>query len=444
MKNLVILGGGESGTGAAILGKQKGYKVWVSDKGKLDDKYKKVLLQNEIDFEEGQHTESRILEADLVIKSPGIPDHIALIKQIHEEAIPVISEIEFAARFTNAKLICITGSNGKTTTTSLTYQILKDSGHHVGIAGNIGESFAWAVAEKDYEIYVLEISSFQLDGMFDFRADIAILTNITPDHLDRYHNHFQNYVDSKMRILQNMTSSQQLIYNADDPVVSAEIEKRKPKAELLPFSIFKEVAKGAFIRNKKIIIKNQKEEYIMSIRNLALQGKHNTYNSMAAGIAAKLMNVRNKSLKESLTEFQSLPHRMEKVATIGGIQYINDSKSTNVNSTYFALESVNKPIVWIAGGKDKGNDYSSIEKLVAKKVKAIICLGLNNMSIHQSFGKYVPTILDTYSAQEAVEMAQRIAEAGDVVLLSPACASFDLFENYEDRGNKFKNAVYEL
>jgi len=444
MENLVILGGGESGTGAAILGKQKGFKVFVSDRGKLDDKYKKVLSQNDIDFEEGQHTESRILETDLVIKSPGIPDHIALIQSILEKGIPVISEIEFAYRYTNAKLICITGSNGKTTTTSLTYQILKDAGLNVGLAGNIGQSFAWAVATKSYEIYVLEISSFQLDGMFEFKADIAIITNITPDHLDRYNNDFQNYVDSKMRILQNMTSSNQLIYNADDPIVVAEIEKIKPEAELYPFSLKKEVEKGACLVNDEIRIKNQKENYIMSIRNLALQGKHNTYNSMAAGIASKLMNIRNKNLKESLTEFQNLPHRMENVATIGGIQYINDSKSTNVNSTYFALDSINKPIVWIAGGKDKGNDYSSIEKMVANKVKAIICLGLNNTSIQNNFGKLVPTILETYSAQEAVEMAQRIADAGDVVLLSPACASFDLFENYEDRGNKFKNAVYEL
>lgn len=444
MKNLVILGGGESGTGAAILGKQKGFKVFVSDRGKLDDKYKKVLSQNDIDFEEGQHSESRILEADLVIKSPGIPDHIALIQSILEKGIPVISEIEFAYRYTNAKLICITGSNGKTTTTSLTYQILKDAGLNVGLAGNIGQSFAWAVANESYDIYVLEISSFQLDGMFEFKADIAIITNITPDHLDRYNNEFQNYVDSKMRILQNMTSSNQLIFNADDQIVVSEIEKIKPEAELYPFSIKTELEKGACLVNDEIRIKNQKENYIMSIRNLALQGKHNTYNSMAAGIASKLMNIRNKNLKESLTEFQNLPHRMENVATIGGIQYINDSKSTNVNSTYFALDSINKPIVWIAGGKDKGNDYASIEKMVANKVKAIICLGLNNSSILDSFGKLVPTILETYSAQEAVEMAQRIAEAGDVVLLSPACASFDLFENYEDRGNKFKNAVYEL
>lgn len=444
MENLVILGGGESGTGAAILGKQKGFKVFVSDRGKLDDKYKKVLSQNDIDFEEGQHSEARILEADLVIKSPGIPDHISLIQSLVKKGIPVISEIEFAYRYTNAKLICITGSNGKTTTTSLIYQILKDAGLNVGLAGNIGQSFAWAVATKNYDIYVLEISSFQLDGMFEFKADIAIITNITPDHLDRYNNEFQNYANSKMRILQNMTSSNQLIYNADDPIVVAELEKIKPEAELFPFSIEKEVEKGACLVNDEIRIKNQKEHYIMSIRNLALQGKHNTYNSMAAGIASKLMNIRNKNLKESLTEFQNLPHRMEKVATIGGIQYINDSKSTNVNSTYFALDSINKPIVWIAGGKDKGNDYSSIEKMVANKVKAIICLGLDNTSIQNSFGKLVPTILETYSAQEAVEMAQRIAEAGDVVLLSPACASFDLFENYEDRGNKFKNAVYEL
>lgn len=444
MKNLVILGGGESGTGAAILGKQKGYKVWLSDRGKLDDKYKKVLLQNDIDFEEGQHTKSRLAEADLVVKSPGIPDHISLIQNLLKKGIPVISEIEFASKYTNAKLICITGSNGKTTTTSLIYRILKDAGLNVGLAGNIGQSFAWAVATESYDIYVLEISSFQLDGMFDFKADIAILTNITPDHLDRYENQFQNYVNSKMRILQNMTSSNQFIYNTDDPVVVAELEKIKPEVELYPFSIKTEMEKGACLLKNEIRIKNQKETYIMSIRNLALQGKHNTYNSMAAGIAAKLMNIRNKNLKESLMEFQSLPHRMEKVATIGGIQYINDSKSTNVNSTYFALDSINKPIVWIAGGKDKGNDYSSIEKLVANKVKAIVCLGLNNTSIINSFGKVVPNILETYSAEEAVEMAQRIAEAGDVVLLSPACASFDLFENYEDRGNKFKNAVYEL
>ena len=444
MKKLVVLGGGESGTGAAILGASQGYNVLVSDSGKLAKAYKKVLRNHEIEFEEGNHSVDRILQADLVIKSPGIPDHIDLIIRLKDLNIPVISEIEFASKYSNAKTICITGSNGKTTTTSMIYQILKDAEIKVGLAGNIGKSYAWSVAEHHFDCYALEISSFQLDGMFDFRADIAILTNITPDHLDRYQHHFQNYVDSKFRILQNMTSSQQLIYNADDPVITAEIKKRKPQVELWPFSLHQEFEKGAFLKGDKIIIRNQKDEEIMSIRNLALQGKHNTYNSMAAGIASKLMNIRNKNLKESLQEFQSLPHRMEMVANIGGVKYINDSKSTNVNSTYFALDSINQPIIWIAGGKDKGNDYSSIKEMVGQKVKAIICLGLNNMSIHHSFGKLVPTILEAYSAQEAVEMAQRMAETGDAVLLSPACASFDLFENYEDRGDKFKNAVNEL
>ncbi len=444
MKKLVVLGGGESGTGAAILGLQKGYQVWLSDKGKIEEKYKKVLTDNEIEIEEGQHSEDIILQADLVVKSPGIPDTIKLIEKIKSNGIPVISEIEFAARYTNAKLICITGSNGKTTTTSLTYIILKNAGLNVGLGGNIGKSFAWSVAEDDFDIYVLEISSFQLDGMFEFKADIAIITNITPDHLDRYDNCFQNYVDSKMRIIQNMDSSDYLIYNADDAVITSQLNKKKSNIQLLPFSLYKKFENGAWMSGDNVIIKNQKDELIMTLRSLALQGKHNTYNSMAAGIASKLMNVRNKNLKASLEEFQTLPHRMESVATIGGIQYINDSKSTNVNSTYFALDSVNKPIIWIAGGKDKGNDYESIKNLVGTKVKAIVCLGLDNISIHENFGKFTSTIIDTYSAQEAVETAQRLAEAGDAVLLSPACASFDLFENFEDRGDKFKKAVYEL
>lgn len=444
MKKLVVLGGGESGTGAAILGIKKGYQVWLSDKGKLEEKYKKVLTDNEIEIEEGQHSEGFILQADLVVKSPGIPDTIKLIEKIKSKGIPVISEIEFASRYTNAKLICISGSNGKTTTASLSYFILKNAGLNVELAGNIGKSFAWSVAEDDFDIYVLEISSFQLDGMFEFKADIAILTNITPDHLDRYENSFQNYANSKMRIIQNMCSSDALIYNADDAVITAEIKKRKPKIQLLPFSLYKKFENGAWIEEDKVIISNQKDELIMTLRSLALQGKHNTYNSMAAGIASKLMNIRNKNLKESLAEFQSLPHRMESVATIGGIQYINDSKSTNVNSTYFALDSINKPIIWIAGGKDKGNDYEAIKNLVATKVKAIVCLGLDNTNIHEHFGKHSSKIINTYSAQEAVEAAQRIAESGDAVLLSPACASFDLFENFEDRGDKFKKAVNEL
>ncbi|NPD44321.1 UDP-N-acetylmuramoyl-L-alanine--D-glutamate ligase [Lentimicrobium sp. S6] len=444
MKKLVVLGGGESGTGAAILGLQKGYQVWLSDKGKIEEKYKKVLIDNEIEIEEGQHSENIILQADVVVKSPGIPDSIKLIEKIKSKGIPVISEIEFAAQYTDAKLICITGSNGKTTTTSLLYFILKNAGLNVGLGGNIGKSFAWSVAEDDFETYVLEISSFQLDGMFEFKADIAIITNITPDHLDRYDDCFQNYVDSKMRIIQNMDSSDYLIYNADDAVITAELNKKKSNIQLLPFSLYEKFENGAWMSGDNVIIKNQKDELIMTLRSLALQGKHNTYNSMAAGIASKLMNIRNKNLKESLEEFQTLPHRMESVATIGGVQYINDSKSTNVNSTYFALDSVNRPIIWIAGGKDKGNDYESIKNLVNSKVKAIVCLGLDNISIHENFGKFTSTIIDTYSAQEAVETAQRLAEAGDAVLLSPACASFDLFENFEDRGDKFKKAVNEL
>jgi len=445
MRKLVVLGAGESGTGAAILGQQKGYQVWVSDKGAIEEKYKKVLSNNEIKYEEGIHTKQEILSADLVVKSPGIPDHITLIQELKQNNIPVISEIEFAWRYTNAKLICITGSNGKTTTASLIYQVLKDANLNVGLVGNIGKSFAWSVAQDSFDIYVLEISSFQLDGMFEFKADIAILTNITPDHLDRYNNCFQNYVDSKLRMLQNMKPSNHFIYNADDAVITAELAKRKSSIQLLPFSLEKQFDdRGAFIRGNKIIIKNQKDDFIMTLRSLALQGKHNTYNTMAAGIAAKLMNIRNKNLKDSLTEFQALPHRMENIATIGGIQYINDSKATNVNSTYFALDSINKPIIWIAGGKDKGNDYSSIQNLVQTKVKAIVCLGLNNTAIHEAFGKFVPTIIDTYSASEATDVAQRLAEAGEVVLLSPSCASFDLFDSYEDRGNKFKNAVYQL
>lgn len=445
MKKLVVLGAGESGTGAAILGRQKNYQVLVSDFGTINKEYKKVLSNNEIQYEEGKHTKEKVLQADLVVKSPGIPDDIELIKEIKKNNIPIISEIEFAYRYTSAKIICISGSNGKTTTTSLIFRILKDSGLIVELAGNIGKSFAWAVATTNPELFVLEISSFQLDGMFEFKADIAILTNITPDHLDRYENKFQNYVNSKFRLLQNMGPSDYLIYNADDSVITTELSKIEIKTNLLPFSMHQQFEnEGAYISDNKIIVKNKKDDFIMTLRSLALQGKHNTYNTMAAGIAAKLMNIRNKNLKESLTEFQALPHRMEKVATIGGVQYINDSKATNVNSTYFALDSINKPIIWIAGGKDKGNDYSSLQSLVQSKIKAIVCLGLNNTAIHEAFGKHIPTIIDTFSATEATDVAQRLAEAGDVVLLSPSCASFDLFDSYEERGNKFKEAVNQL
>lgn len=445
MKKLVVLGGGESGTGAAILAAKQGYDVFLSDKNSIGDSYKKVLKNYEIRFEEGQHTLSEILNANEVIKSPGIPDHISLMKTIREHKIPVISEIEFAARFTDAKLICITGSNGKTTTTLLSHHILKNAGENVGLAGNIGKSFAWQVAENNFDTYVLEISSFQLDGMFNFKADIAIITNITPDHLDRYDNSFKNYSQSKFRILQNMTSSDYLIYNADDPVIMQELEKRKLNIGLIPFTLQEKVlGKGAYIKNDKININISKDKLTMTLKELALQGKHNIYNSMAAGVVGKLQNIRNKNIKDSLAEFQNVNHRMQSIATIGGVEYINDSKATNVNSTYFALDSIRRPIIWIAGGKDKGNDYSSLDSLVESRVKAIICLGLDNQKIMQHFGKIIPNIIQTYSAAEAVDEAQKLAEAGEVVLLSPSCASFDLFEDYEERGNRFIDAVNEL
>ena len=445
MKRVVVLGGGESGTGAAILAAKQGYEVFLSDKNLIGDSYKKVLKNHEIRFEEEQHTLSEILSADEVIKSPGIADHISLIKIIRENKTPIISEIEFAARFTNAKLICITGSNGKTTTTLLIHHILKNAGKNVGLAGNIGKSFAWQVAENDFDTYVLEISSFQLDGMFEFKADIAILTNITPDHLDRYNNSFENYTQSKFRIIQNMTSSDFLIYNADDTVIMQELAKRKLNIKLIPFTLREKVFdEGAYLKNEKVNINITKDKLTMTLKELALQGKHNIYNSMAAGVVGKLQNIRNKSIKDSLSEFQNVGHRMQSVATIGGVEYINDSKATNVNSTYFALDSIRRPIIWIAGGKDKGNDYSSLDELVLSRVKAIICLGLDNQKIMQHFGKFVPNIIQTYSASEAVEEAQKIAEVGEVVLLSPACASFDLFEDYEERGNRFIDAVNEL
>lgn len=445
MKKLVVLGGGESGTGAAILAAKQGYDVFLSDKSSIGDSYKKVLKNHEIRFEEGQHTLSEILNANEVIKSPGIPDHISLMKTIREHKIPVISEIEFAARFTDAKLICITGSNGKTTTTLLSHHILKNAGLNVGLAGNIGKSFAWQVAENNFDTYVLEISSFQLDGMFNFKADIAIITNITPDHLDRYDNSFENYSQSKFRILQNMTSSDYLIYNADDPVIMQELEKRKLNIGLIPFTLQEKVlGKGAYIKNDKININISKDKLTMTLKELALQGKHNIYNSMAAGVVGKLQNIRNKNIKDSLAEFQNVNHRMQSIATIGGVEYINDSKATNVNSTYFALDSIRRPIIWIAGGKDKGNDYSSLDGLVKSRVKAIICLGLDNQKIMQHFGKIIPNIIQTYSAAEAVDEAQKLADAGEVVLLSPSCASFDLFEDYEERGNRFIDAVNEL
>lgn len=442
---IVILGAGESGTGAAILAKKKAYSVFLSDNGRINKKYKSVLKQFDIDFEENGHTVSRILSASEIVKSPGIPETIPLIKELKAKGVPVISEIEFAARFTKAKKICITGSNGKTTTTLLIYHILKEAGLNVGLAGNIGKSFAWQVAENDFDVYVLEISSFQLDGMFDFKAEIAVLLNITPDHLDRYNNDFKNYADSKFRILQNQTTNDSLIYFLDDETIKKGLDSRKPKANLFPFSLDKHKwQQGAFVKQNEIIINSNKTQITMTLEQLALQGKHNACNSMAAGVAAKLMDIRNESIKQSLSDFHNIPHRLEYVSSVHGITFLNDSKATNVNSTWYALEYVEKPVVWIAGGIDKGNDYDFIKSLVTEKVKALICLGIDNSKLHLAFDDVVENIVDVKSAVDAVDAAYQLAVKGDIVLLSPACASFDLFESYEDRGNQFKEAVKQL
>ncbi len=443
-KKIVILGAGESGVGSAILAQEKGFEVFVSDLGKIKEKYKEVLRNNGFDFEEGKHSKQLILDADLVIKSPGIPDDAPLILELKEKGIPVISEIEFAGRYTNAKTICITGSNGKTTTTMLLYHILKNAGINVGMAGNVGQSFARQVAEENYDVFVLELSSFQLDGMFEFKADIAILLNITPDHLDRYDHQMQNYTNSKFRILQNQTGNDFFIYCSDDEIIKEEIKKRDIKAVQVPFTLGEPMEFGAGISNGKLNIQLNEKQFSMSILDLALQGKHNSYNSMAAGIASMVLEIRNDKLRESLSDFKGVEHRLEKFLTVHGINFINDSKATNVNSTWYALESMNKKVVWIVGGIDKGNDYSMISELVKKKVKAIVCLGKNTAKIHKAFEKLVPDIVDVYSMPDAVKSAYYLARNGDAVLLSPACASFDLFDNYEDRGNQFKRAVRDL
>ena len=442
---IVVLGAGESGTGAAVLAKKQGLSVFVSDKGKISEKYRRVLKKFEIDFEENGHSTVRIFAAAKVVKSPGIPDTLPMIRQLKHNGTPVISEIEFAAGFTKAKKICITGSNGKTTTTLLTYHILKNAGINVGLAGNVGKSFAWQVAFHDFDWYVLEISSFQLDGMFQFRAEIAVILNITPDHLDRYENDFQKYTDSKFRILQNQTADDYFVYWADDPVIRREIKRRKIIAIQVPFGQNSaDQYPGAGIINNKIRINNDKNSFDMTLEQLALQGKHNVYNSMASGVTARLLEIRNDTIKQSLSDFQNIAHRLEYVASVHGITFINDSKATNINSTWYALEYMEKPTVWIVGGVDKGNDYDLLKPLVAEKVKAIVCLGLDNRHIHRAFAGLVETIIDTESAREAVSTAYYLAEKEDTVLLSPACASFDLFDNYEDRGNQFKAAVSEL
>ena len=444
MKRLAILGGGESGVGAAILGKQKGFKVFVSDKGEISKKYIEVLLNNAIEFEEKQHTESKILNADIVVKSPGIADTVLLIIKLKDKCIPVISEIEFASKYTDATIVGITGSNGKTTTTLLLHHILKGAGLNVGVAGNIGNSFAQQVANEKYDKYVLELSSFQLDGVKDFNSHIAILTNITPDHLDRYEYDFEKYIASKFRVTENQKETDYLIYDADDEAISNWLKKNNTRAKLVPFSLQKELEYGAFLKNNIITININKDTFTMPISTLTVKGKHNVKNAMAATMAAQLLGVRKESIKESLSSFEGAEHRLENVAKIYGVEYINDSKATNVNATFYALECMDKQTVWIVGGVDKGNDYNDLLPLVREKVKAIVCLGLDNDKIKNIFGNVVDIVVETAGAEEAVKVARKLSEKGDAVLLSPACASFDLFENYEDRGRQFKTAVRSL
>ena len=442
-KNIAILGAGESGVGAAILAKLKGWNVFVSDKGQIKEEFKQTLIDEQIEWEEGTHDEDRIFKADLVVKSPGIPDKIPLIVGLRNREIKIISEIEFAGYYSKGKKICITGSNGKTTTTMLIHHILKKAGWDVGLAGNVGYSFAKQISEGDHDWYVIELSSFQLDDMYDFKADIGILTNITPDHLDRYEYQMQKYVDSKFRILNNQTSEDWFIYNYDDPIIQAGIKARKLSMNLAPFSLKATIEVGGYATEKQLTI-NIKDQLTMSIHELALKGKHNTQNSLAAGIAARIVEIRKDIVRESLEDFVNVEHRLEFVAKVNGIDFINDSKATNINSTWFALESMEKSTVWIVGGVDKGNDYHELMEMVKAKVKAIICLGVDNHKIIEAFSSEVETIVEAKSAVEAVAYGYRLASKDEVVLLSPACASFDLFENYEDRGNQFKQAVRML
>lgn len=443
MKRLVILGGGESGVGTVLLGKAKGYEVFVSDKGKIKDKYKEVLIHSAIEWEEETHTEAKILNADIIMKSPGIPDKAPLVKQIREQGILVVSEIEFASKYTNATLVGITGSNGKTTTATLTHHILKQA-LEVGLAGNIGDSFAKQVLEKNYPNYVLEISSFQLDDIVHFKPHIAVLLNITPDHLDRYDYKFENYIASKFRIAENQTKDDYLIFDADDEVITNWLTNHPVQSKLLPFSLVKTIENGAYLKNNNIIITIDNNQLIMPTTSLTLEGNHNIKNAMAASTVAHLLKIRKQTIRESLENFQGVEHRLEHVLKINKVQYINDSKATNVNATYYALESMDTPTVWIVGGQDKGNNYEELYPFVNEKVKAIICLGVDNEKLLNAFGNMVDIIVETQFMSEAVKIAYKIAEAGDTVLLSPACASFDLFENYEDRGRQFKEAVRNL
>ena len=444
MKRLVILGGGESGVGTAILGKQKGWEVFLSDKGSLKPHYRETLNKEGIQWEEGTHTEEKILSADVIMKSPGIPDKAPIIKKAHEKGIAVISEIEFASQYTDSLIVGITGSNGKTTTTLLTHHIFKEAGLQVGLGGNIGYSFAELVATENPPYYVLEISSFQLDGIEHFAPHIAVLLNITPDHLDRYDYKFENYINSKFRIAMNQTENDYLIYDTDDEVITQWLSTHTIKSKLIPFSIEKELPQGAFLKDNKIYIMLENQTTEIDVEEISLRGKHNIKNTMAASVAARLVNIRNNSLRESLKGFKGAPHRLEEVKVVDGVTYVNDSKATNVNSVFYALDTIKTPIVWIVGGQDKGNDYNSLLPYVHEKVRAIVCLGVDNTPIIQSFYNTIDTLVETRSMDEAVKLAQSFAQEGDTVLLSPACASFDLFKNYEERGDLFKAAVQKL
>ncbi|MDC6468061.1 UDP-N-acetylmuramoyl-L-alanine--D-glutamate ligase [Flavobacteriaceae bacterium] len=441
---IVILGGGESGIGTAILGKKEGFEVFVSDYGKIKKKYKQVLLHHEINWEEEAHSETKILSAGIVMKSPGIPENTPVVLKLKKKGVRIVSEIEFAATYTSATLIGITGSNGKTTVATMIHKILKDAGNNVALAGNIGKSFAELVATKDINQFVLELSSFQLDGTYNFAPHIAILTNLSPDHLDRYGNDYEKYIASKFKIVMNQTSDDYFIYDADDLMINKWISNTTIKSQLIPFSLQKELKKGAYIKNNELIITTNNNTFTMSITKLGQQGQHNIKNAMAASTASTLLNIRKATIRRSLENFQGVEHRLENVLKINNVRYINDSKGTNVNATFYALDSMEASTVWIVGGVDKGNDYSELFALVNEKVKAIICLGVDNEKIIKAFGNVVDIMVETHSMEDAVKVAYRLSKKGDNVLLSPACASFDLFENYEDRGRQFKNAVRNL
>lgn len=443
-KRIVVLGAGESGAGAAVLAKKEGFDVFVSDLSVIKPKYKEMLDSHAIRWEEGQHTESDILNADEVIKSPGIPDKAPIIQKLKAQGTPIISEIEFAGRYTDAKMICITGSNGKTTTTLLTHHLLTEAGVDAGLAGNVGNSLALQVAENPHPVYVIELSSFQLDNMYDFKADIAILLNITPDHLDRYNYEMQNYVDAKFRIIQNQTEKDAFIFWNDDPIIAREIKKHHPKATLYPFAETPEEGTKGYVENNQVIVETENGTFTMEQDLLALTGKHNLYNSLASTIAAKIMDIHDEKIRASLKNFAGVEHRLEKVARVRGVDYINDSKATNVNSCWYALQSMRTPVVLILGGTDKGNDYTEIEALVKEKVRALIFLGVDNRKLHTFFDDKIAQIEDAGSMEEAVNKAYRLAQKGDTVLLSPCCASFDLFTCYEDRGDQFKACVRNL